>query len=66
MKIVSIGIQRDRGFSSDVPLHFTDMPLGVTLEPIAPIIKEWRIECSSDVEHIGRGCVRRILCGGLW
>ena len=36
---VSIGIKRDKSFDQDVALTFGDMPTGVTLQPLSPVIK---------------------------
>ena len=36
---VSIGINRDKSFDQDVALTFGDMPTGVTLRPLSPVIK---------------------------
>ena len=36
---ISIGITRDKTFDQDIALKFGDMPTGVTLEPVAPVIK---------------------------
>lgn len=36
---VSIGIKRDKSFDQDVALTFGDMPTGVTLRPLSPVIK---------------------------
>ena len=36
---VSIGIKRDKTFDQDVALTFGDMPTGVTLQPLSPVMK---------------------------
>ncbi len=36
---VSIGIKRDKTFDQDVALTFGEMPTGVTLQPLSPVIK---------------------------
>ena len=36
---VSIGIKRDKSFDQDVALTFGDMPTGVTLRPLSPVMK---------------------------
>ena len=36
---VSIGIKRDKSFDQDVALTFGDLPTGVTLQPLSPVIK---------------------------
>ena len=37
---VAIGIKRDKSFDQDVALTFGDMPTGVTLQPLSPVIKQ--------------------------
>jgi hypothetical protein len=37
---VVIGIKRDKSFDQDVALTFGDMPTGVTLQPLSPVIKQ--------------------------
>lgn len=43
-KAVSIGINRDKTFTSDVVLQFAELPTGVTMEPASPVIKEGEAE----------------------
>jgi hypothetical protein len=35
---VSIGIKRDKSFDQDIAITFGEMPKGVTIEPVAPVI----------------------------
>ena len=41
---IAIGIQRDKNFDQDVALKFTDVPKGVTFEPVRPVIKRGETE----------------------
>lgn len=43
-KTVAIGIKRDKTFDQDVALEFGKLPMGVTLEPSAPVIKNSETE----------------------
>lgn len=41
---VSIAIKRAKNFDEDVALTFTDLPMGVTVEPAAPMIKHGDVD----------------------
>jgi hypothetical protein len=48
---VTIGIKREKSFAQDVALNFGDMPTGVILQPLSPVIK--RGEADAQVTLTG-------------
>lgn len=50
---VPIGIKRDKSFDQDVALTFGDMPTGVTLLPLAPVIKHGDAEAQVTLTGTG-------------
>jgi hypothetical protein len=49
-KAVSIGIKRGTNFQDDVTLEFTEVPQGVTLDPVSPVIKHGDKEAEVKVK----------------
>jgi uncharacterized membrane protein len=47
---VKIGITRGTGFDQDVTLHFSDVPKGVTLSPMSPVLKAGDKDVTISVE----------------
>lgn len=45
-KAVSISINRDKHFDEAVTLKFADLPKGVTIEPVSPVIKQGEKEAN--------------------
>ncbi len=51
-KAVSIGINRDKSFDQDVTLKFADLPKGVTLDPVSPVIKHGDTEAKLKLTSV--------------
>lgn len=49
-KAVSMNIKRDKDFTEDVTLNFSEMPKGVTIEPASPVIKSGDTEAKIMVK----------------
>jgi hypothetical protein len=49
-KTVTIAIKRGRNFDEDVALKFTDIPKGLTLDPVAPTIKHGDTEAKINLK----------------
>ena len=48
-KTVTIGIKRGKNFDQDVSLALSDLPQGVSITPLAPIIKAGEKEVKLDI-----------------